>query len=270
MNKILNGDCLDVLPEIDNCSVNMFLCDLPYGLTACHWDKRLDLNALWVEIKRLLMPKGAVVFTSAQPFTTDLINSNRNWFKYCWVWNKVNRLSGFLNAKKQPLRVIEDILVFYPKQSVFNPVMQTGKGYNVKTCAFSKNYGAQKSTSRFSDGSNYYPSNLINIPGDTKSEGQLNSTQKPVALFEYLIYTYTNPGDLVVDPTAGSMTTAISAINMGRNYVCIEKDPDEYTKGLCRVQAHIHNPIQGDLFSKPMHSSDVDTTFQFSIFDENY
>ena len=268
-NQVLEGDCLELLKTLPDSSVGMFLCDLPYGCTACHWDKRIDIDALWGQVKRLLQPKRAAVFTATQPFTTDLICSNRDWFKYCWVWDKVNRFSGHLNAKREPLRVYEDILIFGEKRPDFYPQYRQGKGYNVKTCSFSKAYGSQRSVTYRSDGSQYSPINLLRIPGDTKAEGQINSTQKPVALFEYLIRTYTNPGDIVVDPTAGSMTTAIAAINTGRGYICMEKDPEEYRKGLQRVEEHLTAPRQISLLEPTPEPQAAPTPAkqQLSIFD---
>lgn len=213
------------------------------GVTACHWDTVIDLEAMWVQFKRLIQPKRACVFTATQPFTTDLICSNRDWFKYSLVWEK-SQVSGFLNADKQPLRSHEDVLIFSAGSPLYNPQKTRGAVYSISRLHATSNYGSQRENSTQNHGERY-PQSILKFPLQRFAGG--HPTQKPVALFEYLIRTYTNPGDLVLDPTAGSMTTAIAAMNTGRGYVCIEKDPDEYQKGLARVEAHLAKPVQFNL-----------------------
>ena len=246
--KVIQGDCLEVMRDLPDQSIGMVLADLPYGVTACHWDKVIDLDAMWVQFKRLIQPKRACVFTATQPFTTDLICSNRAWFKYCWVWEK-SIGHNFLQAKHQPLRKHEDVVVFAETAPFYSPQMERGTPYTDKP---------RKRTHRVVDSTipnlgivnngTRYPSSVLRIAHGNNNA--IHPTQKPVALFEYLIRTYTNPGDVVLDPTAGSMTTAIAAMNTGRGYVCIEKDPDEYRKGLDRVQAHIAKPQQISLLEQ--------------------
>lgn len=248
MNQLLQGDCLEVMRGLPDQSIGLVLADLPYGVTACHWDKVIDLAAMWVQFKRLIQPKRALVFTATQPFTTDLICSNREWFRYSLVWDKVNASSG-LHAKAQPLRAHEDVIVFGPSLPDYYPQMQRPNRPRTDKARFIPNGSAFNSKSvcrTYSNDEGNYPKSILPL-SNAHQFGKIHPTQKPVALFEYLIRTYTNPGDLVLDPTAGSMTTAIAAMNTGRGYVCIEKDPDEYHKGLVRVEAHLAKPVQFNL-----------------------
>jgi site-specific DNA-methyltransferase (adenine-specific) len=265
-NQIIQGDCLDVMAGLEDNSVGMFLCDLPYGITACHWDKVLDLDALWVQLKRLIQPKRACVFTATQPFTTDLICSNRDWFKYCWVWDKVKG-NGFQSANFRPMMRHEDVIVFGKSAVLYNPQKVRRAEVKRSRCYTTSDVcpvgTADKTVRIYTD---KYPNSLI-VHSNAHQTGKLNSTQKPVALFEYLIRTYTNPGDVVLDPTAGSMTTAIAAMNTGRGYICIEKDPDEYQKGLNRVEEHLAKPVQFDLLDSAPAIARTAPPPQLSIFD---
>jgi len=221
INKIYNIDCFEMLRQIEKKSVNLFLTDMPYGTTKNDWDKIPDLELLWEEFKRIGKENCAFVFTTFQPFTTDLINSNRDWFKYEWVWDKINKVSGHLNAKKQPLRMTENIVVFYAKQPVYNPQMVPGEPYiAVSSGSKSSNYNDQLDNVKTVNIGLYYPRNLIHIKGDERGTiGRLHPTQKPVALMEYLIKTYSNAGDLVCDPFMGIGTTGIACLRTGRNYI---------------------------------------------------
>lgn len=234
-NTIHLGDCLELMKEIPDASVDMVLCDLPYGTTQNVWDSVLPLEKLWAEYRRVC--RGAIVLTASQPFTSHLIMSQLDIFKYAWVWNKVNKFSGHLNAKKQPLRITEDIAVFYMRPPTYNPIMEQGKPYTAtSTGAKSSNYGKQTDNVKTVNEGLYYPKNLISIKGDERGTvGRIHPTQKPVALFEYLIKTYTNPGDLVLDNCAGSGTTAVACKQTGRRYLCIEKDRDYWLKACERV-----------------------------------
>lgn len=263
MNQLLNGDCLEVMLGIPDQSIGMVFADLPYGVTACHWDKVIDLEAMWVQLKRIIQPKRACVFTATQPFTTDLICSNREWFKYCCVWAK-SQVSGFLSADKQPLRSHEDVVLFGNGRLLYNPQKSKGAAYSISRVHATANYGAQRSNSTHNDGERY-PQSILKFPLQRFAGG--HPTQKPVALVEYLIRTYTNPGDVVLDPTAGSMTTAIACLNTGRGYICIEKDPDEYRKGLARVEEHLAKPVQFNLLEPPPTLPEKATAEQASIFD---
>jgi site-specific DNA-methyltransferase (adenine-specific) len=266
-SQLLQGDCLEVMRGLPDQSIGMVLADLPYGVTACHWDKVIDLAAMWVQFKRLIQPKRALVFTATQPFTTDLICSNREWFKYCWVWDKARGV-GFQIAKYRPMLRHEDVIVFGKESVLYNP--QNKRRAEVKR---SKCYTASSSSPiKNNDGktrtyTHTYPDSLIAI-SNAHQLGKLNPTQKPVAIFEYLIRTYTNPGDVVLDPTAGIMTTAIAAMNTGRGYICIEKDPDEYRKGLNRVEEHLAKPQQFNLLEPTPTLPDKATVQQPTIFDQ--
>lgn len=235
----IQGECLEVMRQMPSRSFDMILADLPYGTTQNKWDSVIDFKQLWAEYKRLCT--GAIVLTSQMPFSATMAASNFDDFKYEWVWDKVNRKTGFLNAKKQPLKVTESVLVFYSKQPVYNPQMTVGKPYKATSKgAKSNNYGSQADGVTTINNGEYYPTNLISIPADERgTEGRIHPTQKPVALFEYLIRTYTNEGQRVLDNTAGSGTTAIAAENCGRNWVCIEQSQEYYTKAVERVNTHL-------------------------------
>jgi len=228
INQIHQGDCLELMKDIPDKSVDMILCDLPYGTTACKWDSIIDLVKLWEQYERIIKDNGVIVLTSMQPFTSNLINTNLKMFKYIWIWDK--KLStGFLNAKKQPLRRHEDIVVFYKRQCVYNPQMSNGVPYD-KGTPFNKspNYGKQKPVRALNKSGDRYPTSILEI-SNANRRIKTHPTQKPVALFEYLIKTYTNKGMLVLDNTCGSGTTAVACLNTGRNFICIEKE-EKYVK----------------------------------------
>jgi site-specific DNA-methyltransferase (adenine-specific) len=221
------------MKDIPDASVDMVLCDLPYGTTACEWDKVLPLDELWKQYKRILKDDGVVVLTASQPFTTDLINSNRKWFRYCWVWEK-SRPTGHLNAKKQPMRKTEDICVYYKNQCVYNPQGLIGGIFNNTRPAKANKikgegvHGKERSdfgTSLYTN----YPMNILKFNNEHNVGKNIHPTQKPVALFEYLIKTYTNEGELVLDNCAGSGTTGVAAKKTGRKYILIEKE-EKYCK----------------------------------------
>jgi site-specific DNA-methyltransferase (adenine-specific) len=226
VNQVIQGDCLEVMKGIPDGVIDMILADLPYGTTDNKWDSAIPVMALWARYKRIIKPNGAIVLTAMQPFTTTLISSNLSWFKYSWVWDKANP-TGFLNAKKQPLRVTEDVLVFYRRRCVYNPEKETrgkprNKGRNKP--GMTASYG-ETNDNQYSFNNEYYPTNLIRISNANRSS-RLHPTQKPTDLFEYLIRTYTNEGDIVLDNTIGSGTTAVAAINTNRRFVGIELDAE--------------------------------------------
>jgi site-specific DNA-methyltransferase (adenine-specific) len=217
-------DCIEGMKLIPDKSVDMILCDLPYGTTQNRWDSIIPFELLWEQYKRIIKPNAAIVLTSMQPFTTDLIQSNRKMFRYSLVWSK-SQVTGFLNAKKQPLRSHEDILVFYQKQPTYNPKMTQGKKVLKTTGKGSMNYEKFTYKPHYSEW--YYPKSIIEIPQQRVKGG--HPTQKPVALFEYLIKTYTNEGETVLDNCMGSGTTAVACINTNRNYIGFELS-EEYCK----------------------------------------
>jgi len=221
LNKIIQGDCLEVMKGIPDKSVDMILCDLPYGTTACSWDTIIPFEPLWEQYKRIIKDNGAIVLTASQPFTSALVMSNPKMFRYCWVWNK--KISGNpLLAKYQPLKIHEDICVFSKDKHNYYPEMRKGK-MRIKGGGKSKllNMEMSKSTN-----DNYYPVSIIEY---SNAKRGVHPTQKPVALFEYLIITYTNEGDLVLDNCIGSGTTSVACKNIGRNFIGIEISP-EYCK----------------------------------------
>jgi site-specific DNA-methyltransferase (adenine-specific) len=215
INKIYNIDCLEGMKQIDDGSIDMILCDLPYGTTQNKWDVIIPFKPLWEQYERIIKDNGAIILTASQPFTSMLVTSNLKLFKYDFVWNKT-QITGFLNAKKMPLRQHEDVLVFYKKLPIYNPQFAEGKPYKIKREHATNNYGTQKHNETKNDGRRY-PTSVINIPQVREKDG--HPTQKPIALFEYLIKTYTNEGALVLDPCIGAGTTALACLNTNRNYI---------------------------------------------------
>jgi len=211
INKIYQGDCIEIMPLIDDKSIDMILCDLPYGTITCKWDTTIPFEPLWEQYKRIIKDNRAIVLTASQPFTTDLINSNRDWFKYCWVWNKFIQ-GNFLLAKYQPLKIHEDIIVFSKNVHKYIPQMTIGK-LRQKGNYESKLWNIKLIKKR---NDIYYPKSIIEFSNSVRGKHQ---TQKPVALFEYLIRTYTNEGDLVLDNCIGSGTTAVACLNTKRNFI---------------------------------------------------
>ncbi len=222
LNKIYNEDCLEGMKRIPDKSVDMILCDLPYGTTACKWDTIIPLEPLWEQYKRVIKDNGAIVLTASQPFTSVLVNSNLKDFRYEWIWEK-NQGVNFLLAKKQPLKVHENILLFYKKQPNYNPQMEKGKPYVSGKGDSGEVTNKTKKIQTKNKGTRY-PKTVQKI----KREFGLHPTQKPVALFEYLIKTYTNEGETVLDNCMGSGTTAVACINTNRNYIGFELDEGYY------------------------------------------
>ena len=221
---IYEGDCLEIMPTLPDKSIDMILCDLPYGTTACKWDTIIPFEPLWKQYKRLIKDNGAIVLTASQPFTSALVMSNPTMFKYCLVWDKRKGGNIFL-AKYQPMKSHEDICIFSKGTANYYPIME--KRDKIKT---SKNYGTgeafggnREPEEKLYSYTHKYPKSIIDI-SNAAQLGKLHPTQKPVALFEYLIRTYTNKGDTVLDNCAGSGTTAIACLNTNRKYILIEKE----------------------------------------------
>lgn len=238
------GDCLDLMADIPDGSIDMILCDLPYGTTACSWDSIIPFEPLWAHYWRVAKPNAAIVLTAAQPFTSALVMSRPAEFRYSWTWDKVS-ITGFANAKKQPLRHLEDVLVFYRSLPTYypqdlKPLNKTRKnsatdgGATVKGEHLSNGRGSMRTAGleREQEFTNY-PRQRLEIP----RERGFHPTQKPVALFEYLIRTYTTEGQTVLDNCSGSGTTAVAAHQTDRRYVCIEQDVDYYLASCDRVAA---------------------------------
>ena len=223
LNTIYNEDGLEGMKRIPDKSVDMILCDLPYGTTACKWDTIIPFEPLWEQYERVIKDNGAIVLTASQPFTTKLINSNISLFRYEWIWEK-SRPSNFFFAKKGAMKYHENVLVFYKKLPTYNPIMIKGQKAHDSRGGISKNNITGTSNVRKPNTSNLkYPSSIIKVKS-TDSTRNLHPTQKPVPLFEYLIKTYTNEGETVLDNCIGSGTTAIACINTNRNYIGFELD----------------------------------------------
>ena len=237
LNKIYNEDCLEGMKRIEDKSVDMILCDLPYGTTACKWDTIIPFDKLWEQYERIIKDNGAIVLTASQPFTTMLINSNFDLYRYNWVWEK-SRPSNFFFAKKGPMKYHEDITVFYKKLPQYNPIMRKGEMSHDSKGGISKINITGTINKRLPNTSNWkYPSTIIKVKS-TDSTRNIHPTQKPVELFEYLIKTYTNENETILDNCMGSGTTAIACINTNRNYIGFELDEEYYKASLDRIEKH--------------------------------
>ena len=233
---LLNGDCLELMKDIPDGSVDMILCDLPYGTTYCNWDKALPLVKLWPEYNRILRYDGAAVLFSAQPFTTHLIHSNQKAFRYCWYWLK-NQSTGFTFARYQPMRKVEDICVFYRKHGTYNPQgLQKiiGKKVSQKKPKEGESVYKQHTLLKpYTPEYENYPKNVLQFA----TERGYHPTQKPVPLLEYLIRTYTNDGDTILDNCMGSGSTGVAAKRVGdRHFIGIEMDEGYYNIACKRIE----------------------------------
>ena len=249
MIKLIHGDCLEKMAEIEDGSVDMIMADPPYGTTACKWDSIIPLEPMWEHLKRVIKPNGAIVMTASQPFTTTLIASNMKMFKYCWVWDKKLPV-GHLVAKYRPLQRTEDCVVFgfapcsFTKggnKMQYAPIMQKRESVRKHTACTAKselvnNHNLDPDYKR-EDYVERYPTNIIKI-GNTKRSGNMHPTQKPVALMEYLIKTYTNEGETVLDFTMGSGTTGVACKNLNRSFIGIEKDAEYFQLASDRIHSH--------------------------------
>jgi len=245
-NQVVLGDCLEVMKDIPDGSIDMILCDLPYGTTKCKWDTIIPFEPLWEEYRRVTKKNGAIVLTAAQPFTSVLINSNLKDFRYNWVWEK-SKATGYLNAKKMPMKAHEDVCVFYRKMPTYNPQMWQSTPYNKGSAHRpTQVYGKQKEILVKNDSGLRYP-RTVQYFKTAESEGKVHHpTQKPISLFEYLIRTYTDEGQIVLDSCAGAGTTALAALNSQRNYICIEKEEAYYNVIRERIeQAESTSPLAG-------------------------
>jgi site-specific DNA-methyltransferase (adenine-specific) len=240
-STFVNADCFDVFPFIEDKSIDAIICDLPYGTTACKWDEVLPFDKLWEQYERIIKPNGAIILTASQPFTSALVMSNPKLFKYEWIWEK-SKASNFLLAKKQPLKAHENILVFGKGSVVYYPQKTKGKPYDK---------GVEKRTEIEAVGKIGNGNLLKNKSGDrnprsvqyfktAENEGKLHPTLKPIALLEYLVKTYTNEGDIVLDNTMGSGTTILAAIKNNRIGIGIEKEKQYYDVAVRRALEYCH------------------------------
>ena len=233
------GDCLELMKTIPDGGVDMVLTDPPYGTTVCKWDTVIDLESMWAELKRIVKPTGAIVMTASQPFTSVLVTSNLKMFKYDWTWRKPKG-TGHLNAKKMPMKDKEDVVVFYASPCTYNPQFTSGTPYKNKAGNPSKSTSMTDSYGNYTNFRNdnegrRYPKQVLDFP--VVERGTLHPTQKPVALMEYLIQTYTNEGDTVLDFTMGSGTTGVAAKNLGRSFIGIELDPEYFQIAKDRIES---------------------------------
>ena len=224
INNVFEGDCLEIMKQLPEKSIDMVLCDLPYGTTQNKWDSVIPLGELWQQYRRIVKDDGAIVLTSQGMFTAELMVSNPKMFRYKWIWEK-SKSTNFLNAKKQPLRKHEDVCVFYRRQPVYHPQMIDGEPYDkgIRKNQMSGSYGDFQPVHVHSDGKRY-PTDIIYFK-TAESEGKVfHPTQKPVELGRYFVRTYTNPGDIVLDNTSGSGSFLVAALLEGRNFIGIEKN----------------------------------------------
>jgi len=261
--EILLGDCLELMKDIPNGSIDMILCDLPYGTTACKWDTIIPFDKLWEQYERIIKPNGAIVLTASQPFTSALVMSNPKLFKYEWIYQKAVG-SNFAALKYQPMKEHENILIFGKGTTNYYPIKEERKGSgkerqkagykNSKATAKTGQFigGVMDATKRTNDYDELrYPSSIQYFNNRDKDRG-MHPTQKPVLLFEYLIKTYTNENDLVLDNTAGSGTTAISCLNTNRQFIVMEKEQKYYNIILKRVADFNKNFEPKTLFGNEM------------------
>jgi site-specific DNA-methyltransferase (adenine-specific) len=232
---ILQGDCLELMKDLPDNSVDMILCDLPYGMTDCKWDSAIPFEPLWAQYKRITRENAAIVLTASQPFTTRLIASNIKQYKYSWVWKKPQGVDPF-NSKHRPLNNIEDIVVFSYGKPCYSPQLTPGKPYK----------RARDKQPRLNEITNTLMRETTTVNNGTrlptrilefKLERGLHPTQKPVALLEYLIKTYTNPGEMVLDNCMGSGSAGVACLNTGRRFIGMELDQNYYHIAADRINA---------------------------------
>ena len=234
INKIINGDCLEIMKEIPDNYVEMILCDLPYGMTAPKWDEHIDIQKLWNEYNRILKKNGTVALFASQPFTTKIIQSNEKEFRYCWYWLK-NQGTNFFHAKRMPIRKIEEICIF--KKGKYYPQITDGHipTNSAKGCSNGKAYHGTNTRDYEGGKTTRFPTNILEFKC-VDNYSRLHSSEKPVDLLEYLIKTYTDENDLVLDNTMGSCSTGIACINTDRNFIGIEKELEHFTNSKKRVE----------------------------------
>lgn len=243
MIELYHGDCLEIMNDIPDKSIDLILCDLPYGTTSCKWDSIIDLDTLWKCYNKVIKPNGAIVLFATQPFTTILGMSNINDLQYNWVWQKT-RATGFLNAKNRPMKNLEDILVFYKKQPTYNPQGLIKIDKKQRNSSSHANRTKETATTVCAGGINQcdYIQEYTNYPRQVlefASEGKtFHGAQKPVNLLEYLIKTYTTENETVLDNCMGSGSTGIAAINTNRNFIGIEMNNDYFELAKNRINNH--------------------------------
>lgn len=229
--RLILGDCLEVLPGMEAGSVDAIITDIPYGTTACSWDTIIPFPDLWRVVKHILKPRGVFVTTASQPFTSALVMSNPGWFRYEWIWDK-KLPTGFLDANRKPMKRHENIIIFAAGKHTYNPQKWHGKPYKKGKRALTSVYSEYRCEPGLNETGERYPTTILEFSNANRN-GDGHPTQKPVALYEYLIYTYTGPGELVADITMGSGTTGVAALRLSRKFIGIEIAP-EYFDIACR------------------------------------
>lgn len=247
--ELMQGDCLELMSSIPDGSVDMVLTDPPYGTTACKWDTVIPLGPMWKQLKRVIKPNGAIVMTASQPFTTVLIASNMRMFKYCWVWEK-SKGCNFTHARNMPIKFTEDVCVFSSapightvqfgeRRMEYNPqgIVKVDKAWS-RSKRYENGHKLKRESHKLDRVIEFenYPKNLIRFQNSDNRERGLHPTQKPVALMEYMIKTYTNEGDTVLDFTMGSGTTGVACANLNRDFIGIELDPEYFKIAQKRLQ----------------------------------
>jgi site-specific DNA-methyltransferase (adenine-specific) len=234
-NQVYLGDCLKLMSDIADKSIDMVMCDLPYGTTACHWDTVIPFEPLWEQYKRIIKDNGAIVLTASQPFTSALVMSNISNYRHQWIWDKKQAGNPFL-AKTAPLKTFEDVLVFSKKRVRYFPQMRQGVMRKKGDVKVDNQITGTRVNGYQTIDDKYYPSGIIEFSTAGMRGDGLHPTQKPVALFEYLIKTYTYEGDLVLDNCAGSGTAGVAAVRTKRDYILIEKEEKYYQIILERIK----------------------------------
>jgi site-specific DNA-methyltransferase (adenine-specific) len=253
LNRIYQMDCIEGMLLLPDKSIDMILCDLPYGTTVCKWDTIIPFEPLWEQYERVVKDSGAIVLTAAQPFTSYLIMSNIDSFKYALVWDKVNASSG-LHAKTQPLRSHEDVLIFGKGKLIYNPQMQIAKKRRIdkeREIPNGEAFNGKVKKRVYDNKGLKYPKSILTI-SNANQRGKVHPTQKPVELFEYLIKTYTNEGDIVLDNCMGSGTTAVAALRTNRNFIGFERESEYVQIANQRLES-----VQDELAERKLSGEDV-------------
>ena len=261
--QLFCGDCLEIMPTLPDKSVDAVICDPPYGTTSASWDFVIPLEAMWATVKRVCKLQAPIVLFCSQPFTSNLITSNQKQYRHSWIWNK-KQSGSFFNAKFGPLRITEDVAVFSQEKPTYYPIMRSGK-MRVKGGAKSPCKTASNGLMTYEAlNDEYFPINILEFPNCAHKQENVHPTQKPVDLMEYLIKTYTQEGETVLDFTCGSGSTGVACVNTGRNFIGIEKDPRYFEIAKERI-AEAERRKNNEFFVK---KPDSPTLFDFMLEDK--